>query len=113
MEKIAFVRVEDLPGVELMLVESSSRLHRFFHESFDICVVPVEQPAHGVTSHWRFRQWREIARPGCIMLTEPGDVHVTMKVPQPANYWVALFAPGLIATAADELGVERAVHLTT
>lgn len=112
-ERIEFLTIPDLPGVELMCVENSTRLFRFFHESYDLCVVPVSQPDPKAYSQWRFRRWREVARPGCIMLTEPGETHVTVKVPRPATYWVVMFAPGLVASAAADLGWSGSTHFRT
>jgi AraC-like DNA-binding protein len=108
-----FLTVPDLPGLELMSVENSTRLFRFFHESFDLCVVPVKQPDPKAYSQWRFRRWREVAHPGCVMLTEPGETHVTLKVPRPATYWVLLFAPGLVASHAADLGWSGSTHFRT
>lgn len=109
-ERIRFVSDPDLPGLELMLVQQSARLFRIFHESYDICVIPFDINAADAASYWKYRRWHQVARPGGIMLMEPGETHATVKITRPGTYWVAQFAATLVAAAAAESRI-AATHL--
>jgi AraC-like DNA-binding protein len=111
-ERIQFLHVPDLPGVELMLVENTTRLYRWFHESYDLCIVPVAGNSSDASSSGRFRRWGYSAMPGSLLLMEPGDVHVTTAASGRASYWIAMIPPAVMMIAAAELGL-RAAHFTT
>ncbi|HUP62659.1 MAG TPA: AraC family transcriptional regulator [Thermoanaerobaculia bacterium] len=111
-ESIVLERLTALPGVELIGVESSQRLWRVFHEKYGFCIVPRAGNDPRGTSQWWYRGATHVARTGAVMLTEPGEMHITQRMERPArHYWIVELEPALLATAASELGISAPPHL--
>lgn len=111
-ERLIISGIDGVPGVELIDVYSSRRLWRVFHESYDLCLVPIERNDPAGWSRVRYRGRTHEVRAGHVMLTEPGELHSTLALQNPADhYWVLHIEPAVIAGAVDELGMHAPPHL--
>lgn len=100
-EKIEFSRPGDLPGVEVLLAEHSSRRWRWFHATYTVCTV-----LNGFGStEWAYRGRRHEATPGEVLLFEPGEVHFNTNILADATFRVLFIAPSLVGAAAAELSI--------
>lgn len=105
-EKVRWFRPPELPGTELLWVEQSGRLWRVYHETYTVCA-PVA-PA----SEWFYRRRELRTGIGGLMMMEPGELHVTRRMPGgPCDFRVLLLSPILVERAARELGYPGPVHL--
>ncbi|HEY0464292.1 MAG TPA: AraC family transcriptional regulator, partial [Polyangiaceae bacterium] len=67
----------------------------------------------GVDAKWRTRARTLSTQAGGLMLIEPGDVHVTLAVSQPANFEVVRFVPEVFENARRELDLRGSFHFRT
>jgi AraC-like DNA-binding protein len=67
-------------GIHVMHVANSSERWRVFHETYCVAVV------HGGAGRWQYRQRHQAIVPGALMLSEPGEVHVTTGVDSPGTF---------------------------
>ena len=105
-ERIEFSRPDDLPGVEVLLAEHSSRRWRWFHETYSVCSVVKGMG----TTEWRYRGKLHEAVPGEVILYEPGEVHANRNVLVDATFRVLFLQPGTVESAAIELGIPHRPH---
>lgn len=111
-ERITVSRFAGLPGVDMIDVRDSRRLWRVFHQSYDLCLIPHVPNDPSGFARIRYRGRTHEARPGHIIITEPGELHSTTALENPAvHYWMLMIDPGVIAGAAEELGVSSTPHL--
>lgn len=104
-ERIEIQRLESTPDAELFDVRNSTRLWRVFHESYDICLVPIAGNHPAGVAHLWYRGQMHRAVPGSVTLTEPGEMHLTKRVEFPAaHYWFMQIQPVAVMSAAAELG---------
>lgn len=102
-ERIEFMRPAELPGTEILIAENSSRIWRWFHETYTICTVKS-----GVGSaDWVYRGKLHTGRPGEVLLYEPGETHANQSILRDAGFRVLFLAPKLIEDAATELDTRR------
>jgi AraC-like DNA-binding protein len=71
----------------------------------------VRGPTEAMHAKWRYRGAERSVSRGDVQLMEPGEVHSTTAVSEPASFFVVWWKPELIKTAASELGVPGLVHL--
>lgn len=96
----------DLPGVELLVAERSSRRWVVLHHAYAVCT--VREMARPVP--WRYRGRRfDLGADGCSFM-EPGEVHANLRVSDPATFRVLFLDPALVAQTASELGLSGSVH---
>jgi AraC-like DNA-binding protein len=112
-EHLRFLRSPELPGVEVWSVERSDRLWRVYHESWAVCLPPSQGNPRGSSNEWWYRGRVQSGGLDMLMLTEPGELHVTRKVAQPTSFWVLDLPPTLVEAQARELGLSRAPNLRT
>ncbi len=103
-EQVRVWRPAALPGVEVMRVEGSYRLWRWYHETYALCTV------YGGTGQVQYRQGIYGVRPGDTLLTEPGEVHTDRQVEGPASFRVLYVAPEVLDRFRED-GCEGLVHL--
>jgi AraC-like DNA-binding protein len=103
---IEYVRPADLPAVEVLMAEKSVRRWVVLHQTYTVCtVLAIARPVP-----WRYRRRLfELGADG-VSLMEPGEVHVNLKVSDPATFRVLFIDPAVIDEAAAELGLSGAVH---
>jgi len=82
------LRPAELPGVEILLAQHSSRRWCWFHETYSICTVIS----------------RRGAKVGHVQFYEPGDAHSNAKVLHDAEFRVLFISPERARAAAEELG---------
>lgn len=105
-EKIRWIRPPDLPGTEVPWAEDSGRLRRVYHDTYTVCA-PLS-PA----SQWFYRRRELRTETGGLMMMEPGELHVTRRMPGgPCAFKVLLMSPALVERAPRELGYPGRVHL--
>lgn len=105
-EKIRWFSPLELPGTELLWAENSGRLWRVYHETYTVCA-PLA-PA----SEWFYRGRDLRTEAGGLMMMEPGELHVTRRMPGgPCTFRVLLLSPVLVERAAGEFGRSGHVHL--
>jgi AraC-like DNA-binding protein len=102
-ERIEFTRPDQLPGTEILIAEHSSRVWRWYHETYTICTVKS-----GIGSaDWKYRGKLHTGRPGEVLLYEPGEVHANQSILRDASFRVLFLAPRLVEDAATELNIRR------
>ncbi len=103
-ERVRVWRPAALPGVEVMRVEGSYRLWRWYHETYALCTV------YAGTGEVQYRQGVHSVRPGDTLLMEPGEVHADRRVEGPAAFRVLFVAPEALARFRED-GTDVPVHL--
>jgi AraC-like DNA-binding protein len=95
-----------LPGVEFWTVSESTRRWSMHHDTFTAALLlgPTLQVK------WHSRGCARAAGAGSIQLMEPGEVHRTIQVSEPANWFVIYWTPAALERAALELGMLGAPH---
>jgi AraC-like DNA-binding protein len=107
-ERIEFWRPSGLPGVRGLSVDHSWHRWSLFHESWALTFV---RGGHGA---WRYRRRGRAIEPRSLMLIEPGNVHVTTTVNEPAAFDTLFIDPMMVAGVAERCGLPRgATHFST
>lgn len=110
LERVEVRRPPEI-AAEIFDVRNSTRLWRVYHETYDLCLVPVAGNDPAGASHWWYRGRMHQTRRGSLMLTEPGEMHVTRRVEAPAShFWIVQIESSAVIDAAQELGATTA-HL--
>lgn len=102
-EQVRVWRPAVLPGVEVMRVDASHRLWRWYHEVYALTTV------YRGTGEYRYRQETHPVRPGDTLLMEPGEVHADRRVDGPAAFRVLFVAREVLARYSG--GSLEPVHL--
>src|ERR1700677_22156 len=104
-ETIRFYRPDDLTGVEVLAVENSPKLWRWFHQTYSICTVfGFDNRRQGQTKWaYRGREWSIGAR--STMMMEPGEIHDTRHMTGACSFRTTLFDPAEMTKAAREMGL--------
>lgn len=106
-ELVELTQVTTLPDAQFWRVERSDRLWSMLHDTFTACLVRGPAP---LVARWSSRgDERSIGVDG-VQLMEPGEVHRTTYVSEPASFFVTWWSPGLLARAALELGAVAPLH---
>jgi len=87
-EKVRWWRPADLPGVEILEVENSSRLWTVYHDTYALCQLWNARDEN--FTQWRYRGRKLTTTSGGIMMTEPGEVHVTERLGRAGDFWVIM-----------------------
>ena len=103
-ERVTVWRPAALPGVEVMRVDGSRRLWRWYHEVHALSTV------YQSTGEYRYRQATHPVSPGDTLMMEPGEVHVDRRVDGPASFRVLFVAPEVFARFREG-GGDSPVHL--
>jgi AraC-like DNA-binding protein len=107
-EKVTWATLDGHPGVDLLWAEDCGRLWRWFHETYSICTL-LSAP-----SDWTYRGKDLRTAKGEVMMMEPGEVHITRKLPAGVStFQVALLSAELVQRAAAELGRSSRPHLVS
>lgn len=106
-ERLAVHRAARLPGVELWSVTDSMRHWTMHHDTFNASLIAGSRTLH---ASWIYRGQPRAVLPGDMQLIEPGEVHRTTGVSEPASFFVIHWQPSVLADAAESLGVRRGVH---
>jgi AraC-like DNA-binding protein len=109
-EAVRLERHAALPGVESLVIERTTRLWRFYHETYTWSLVPAAGNGSLAGCKWWYRGRDHRLHPGGVALMEPGELHVTKRIEEPTDCWVALLSPALVETAARELGLRAPPH---
>lgn len=110
-ETIRLYRTAAVAGVDLIDVRDSLRLWQVYHEGYDVCLVPRAGNDPRGAAEWWYRGGIHTATPGSVMLTEPGELHVTHRLLHPARHYQILLIPReTFLEAARELGMRRTPH---
>ena len=109
-DRIEIVAVPDVPGLEVLRVDASARLWRWYHDTYTVAVA-----LDTFRTAWRYRAGVYDGQPAMLGLMEPGEVHAEVRKQQPRDVWrVLLFSPALVDAAAREIGVPGSrVHWRT
>jgi AraC-like DNA-binding protein len=100
-----------MEGVTFWTVTDSVRHWTMHHDTFTASL--VLGPAPSMRAKWCSRGEERIVKPGSIQLMEPGEVHRTTEVSEPASFFVAWWSPDTMERAAEELGLGAGrVHFT-
>jgi AraC-like DNA-binding protein len=89
-----------LPGVNVMSATGWRSDLAFYHDSVDFCAIDGIEGDRGPRNY--YRRWVYTARPGDLLLFEPGHTHRATGGPR-ASYRVLLVAPALLERARWEL----------
>jgi AraC-like DNA-binding protein len=103
-EQVRVWRPAALPGVEVMRVDRSDRLWRWYHETYAFCT------AYAGNGDVHYRQGLHSVRPGDTLLMEPGEVHADRRLEGPASFRV-LFVPPQVLARFREDESDDPVHL--
>jgi AraC-like DNA-binding protein len=108
---IRFVRLPELPGVEVMDVRHVTRKWAYFHETYSLCVASWVADPRDIP--WRYRQRTHQMNPTGVQLMEPGEFHANLVEAPPADFRVLMLGPELVRKLSVELsGRDRPVHFT-
>jgi len=100
-ERIFVHGTQRLEGVEFWTVSQSTRRWSMHHDTFTASL--LLGPA--LQAKWHSRGCARAAGAGSIQLMEPGEVHRTTQVSEPANLFVIYWTPAALERAARELGM--------
>jgi AraC-like DNA-binding protein len=106
-EIVELTRVTTLPEAQFWRVEHSDRHWSMLHDTFTACLVRGPLP---LVARWSSRGEERSIGAGGIQLMEPGEVHRTTYVSEPASFFVTWWTPGLLERAALEMGAKAPVH---
>jgi AraC-like DNA-binding protein len=106
-EIVELTQVTTLPGAQFWRVEHSDRHWSMLHDTFTSCLVRGPSP---LVARWSSRGEERSIGLGGIQLMEPGEVHRTTYVSEPASFFVTWWHPSLLERAALELGATAALH---
>lgn len=100
-ERIFVHNSSRIAGVEFWTVTESTRRWSMHHDTFTAALLlgPTLQ------SKWHSRGSVRSARAGSVQLMEPGEVHRTTQLSEPANLFVVHWTRAALERAALELGV--------
>lgn len=100
-----------LPGVTFWTVTDSVRHWTMHHDTFTASLVLGPSPS--MRAKWRSRGEERTVGRGSIQLMEPGEVHRTTEVSEPASFFVTWWSPQTMERAAQDLGLGAGnVHFT-
>lgn len=108
-EKLDYCRLVEMPGVEVLRAERSTRAWRVYHETYAVCSL---LDVSGGQAEWTYRGKLRAAGAGGLMLIEPGEVHANPRETPPCDFRALFILPELAERAAMELDVPaRRPHL--
>jgi AraC-like DNA-binding protein len=107
-ERVSIARSPGLEGVEFWSVSGSTRHWTMYHETYTVC--HVRGPG-SLTATWRYRGRERIVGAGHVQLMEPGEIHCTTGVSEPAAFFVVWIPPQLVARLAEAIELGTSVHL--
>jgi AraC-like DNA-binding protein len=99
VESVSYHRVPALPEIEVLRCDSSMRGWTWHHTAYSICVALSFEGE--VEYRYRCRQRRADARHQIVF--EPGEVHTSAPLRQPASFRVLFVPPRIIERAVLEL----------
>jgi AraC-like DNA-binding protein len=100
-----------LPGVTFWTVTDSVRHWTMHHDTFTASL--VLGPSASMRAKWCSRGEERTVQRGSIQLMEPGEVHRTTAVSEPASFFVLWWSPQTMERAAQDLGLGAgSVHFT-
>jgi AraC-like DNA-binding protein len=106
-EKLWVHRSEAIAGIEIMKVQDSDRRWEVVHDAFAICLV---NGPHSMQAEWRYRRKLHQIGVGEMQLMEPGEIHCTTDVSEPASFFVVRWHARTLREAAIEFEASPEVH---
>lgn len=106
-EIVELTQVNTLPEAQFWRVEHSARHWSMLHDTFTACLV---RGPSSLVARWSSRGEERSIGPGRIQLMEPGEVHRTTYVSEPASFFVTWWQPSLLERAALEMAGKVPVH---
>src|ERR1700679_851472 len=103
-ETIRFYQPKDLTGVEVLAVDNSPKLWRWFHQTYSICTVFGFDSLQQGQTRWAYRGREQSIGMRSTMMMEPGEIHDTRKMTGPCSFRTTLFDPAEMTKAAREMG---------
>lgn len=103
-ERLAWVRPIALPGTEILVAYSNSRLWHVFHERYVLCACRT------AAADWRYRGQTNFLTDRSVMLMEPGETHRNLVVNKPSDFKALFVDPNLVENAAKEFGLCGTPH---
>ncbi len=88
-----------------MHVANSQERWRVFHETYCFAVV------HGGAGRWQYRRRHQAITPGALMMSEPGEVHLTTGVDSPGTF-TSVFIANEYLHAQFEGALRGQAHFT-
>ncbi len=101
-ERIEWSQPADLPGVDLLIGERSTRPWRVYHETYTVCTLV---DVSGGDIEWTYRGKLYSAKAGTLPLMQPGEVHANTRPHRPCHFRVLFIAPRVVEQAGAELGI--------
>jgi AraC-like DNA-binding protein len=108
-EKLRFLRIADIPGVELFEARSSATCWKVFHDRYVVTTGPLN-PAW---SNWVYRRRQQTLIPGTLGIMEPGESHYNPRISGALDFDVLFIEPELMASALGLEGVQNLPHWVT
>jgi AraC-like DNA-binding protein len=102
--RVRFWQPDTTSVTGMLRVEHEDRARVTYAEHFTVVVV-----YEGAFDGWYRGRVRTLVA-GSLKLKEPGEVHRDLRVHAPFTLQGAGFAPGLVAAAADAMGLRGALH---
>ncbi len=108
-EKTTFSCPTELPDLRIIKSQNSTRLWKYFHETYAVCTIPKQNSGGGA---WSYRGKEHVVTTrGQLMLIEPGEVHQTTKAYHPCDLFYVVQIPyGVVENLAKEMGLKSAPH---
>lgn len=103
-ERIEWSRPADLPGVDLLFAEQSTRPWRVYHETYTVATL---FDVSGGDIEWTYRKKRYRAGAGEVALMQPGEVHANTRAHRPCNFRVLFIPSGIVEQATADLEISR------
>src|SRR5262245_65801 len=88
----------EIDGVRVLQVQREAHLYRMFHEWY--CFAMFQDGA----AEMSYRGRHLVARRGLVSVIEPGEMHRTVRVAEPATFAVCFAPARLVGSIAHELG---------
>jgi AraC-like DNA-binding protein len=106
-ERLSLWRLPGLEGVEFCSVSGSTRLWNAYHETYTVSHL---RGPESLTASWHYRGREQSAHAGDLQLMEPGEVHTTRRLSEPAAFFVVCWPKAVIQRAAEAIGLRDWLH---
>ncbi len=108
-ETVSVVRPPEVPEVELLVINQSSRAWKIYHETYTFAAARMNCKV----ADWWYRGKLYAATPNVAAMLEPGELHVTKRVYAPCDVTAIQIQSSVIIDAARELGIGTTPHFSS